>query len=53
MSGAEVSQADSMNTQYASNRQSATGNLSLLEGPGRNNNLLQNAGNVVAAGNGT
>ena len=51
----EVSQADSMNTQYASNRQSATGNLSLLEGSlGEITNLLQNAQQlVVAAGNGT
>jgi flagellar hook-associated protein 3 FlgL len=51
----EVSQSDSVNTQYASNRQSAAGNLSLLDGSlGQITTLLQNAQQlVVSAGNGT
>ncbi|SEK70069.1 flagellar hook-associated protein FlgL [Nitrosovibrio tenuis] len=51
----EVSQADSANTQYASNRQSAAGSLAVLEGALSGvTNLLQNAqGLTVSAGNGT
>lgn len=51
----EVSQADSANTQYASNRQSALGSFSVLEGTLSDvTNLLQNAQElVVSAGNGT
>lgn len=51
----EVSQADSANTQYASNRQSAAGNFAVLDGTLSDvTNLLQNAQElVVSAGNGT
>src|SRR3954451_5145124 len=51
----QISHADSANTQYASNRQSATGNFATLDGTlGDVTNLLQNAQElVVSAGNGT
>jgi len=51
----EVSQADSVNTQYASNRQSAAGNFAVLDGTfSEVTNLLQNAQQLaVSAGNGT
>ena len=51
----EVSQADSVNTQYATNRQYATSNFAMLEGIlGDVTNMLQNAQQlVVSAGNGT
>jgi flagellar hook-associated protein 3 FlgL len=51
----EVSQADSANIQYASNRQSALGSFAILEGTLSDvTDLLQNAQElVVSAGNGT
>jgi flagellar hook-associated protein 3 FlgL len=51
----EVSQADSANTQFASNRQSAMGNFAIMEGAlSEVTNLLQNAQELaVSAGNGT
>ncbi len=51
----EVSQADAANTQYASNRQYAMGNFSILEGAlSEVTNLLQNVQELtVHAGNGT
>ena len=50
----EVSQADSANTQFASNRLSAKGNFAIMEGVLSDvTNLLQNAQElVVSAGNG-
>lgn len=50
----EVSQADSANTQFASNRLSAKGNFAIMEGTLSDvTNLLQNAQElVVSAGNG-
>ena len=51
----EVSQAESVNTQQATNRQYAASNFAMLEGTlGDVTNVLQNAQQlVVAAGNGT